>query len=108
MKIVRKEAKRLRREFLKRAAHRRAPWATLFPWRDREYLKSLSPLAPWFVATSIGAGAQIQSLLLVLGVGCAVLWFGFVFWNLLLVEGRLRDKEYILVGRHLLSKEYRR
>jgi hypothetical protein len=108
MNVLKAEMKRLRVGYLKRARHRNEPWAQMPGWRNTQYLKTITPLAPWFIAASIGAAPFIQTLLLVPGVLLAACWLGFVFWNLLVAEGRLRDREYRLIGRHLLSEEYRR
>ena len=76
--------------------------------RTKEYLKTTLPLLPWLLAASVEADSSTQLALLVPGALLTLAWLGFVFWTLLAVEGRARDKDYMQVGRYLLPEEYHR
>ena len=105
MNLVRKERTRLRRAYLRNEGRgHRIPDLL----RTREFTKATIPLLPWFVAASVEAGTGLQIALLVPGLLLTVIWLGFVFWTLLVVEARVRDKQYRQVGRYLLPEEYHR
>jgi hypothetical protein len=108
MKLFRREARRLRRRFLKKIAHREFDYHGFDNWVDWEFYKCGLPLAPAFVAMFVEGPTATTTFLFVLGGALTVIWFGFVFVNLLLVYSRYGDKRYMIVTRKHLSREYRR
>jgi hypothetical protein len=107
MTLLRKEAIRLRRKYLKKAAHRGFNYYSYDRWLDWEFAKTAIPLAPATIVSYADGLTTTATVLLCVGAPLSVLWFGFVMWTWISVASRLSDKQYRLVTRKHLSKEYR-
>ena len=104
MRLLRNEARRLRRKFLKKFARRTFDSHTFERWMDWQFAKSAIPLLPWFVFSYVEGQTATATTLLIVGAGLALSWFTFVFWNLLAVAARFQDKRYMLFTRKRLSR----
>ena len=107
MRLLRKEATRLRRKYLKKVAHRDFNYRAYDRWLDWEFAKTAIPLAPAAIVSYAEGPTTTATVLLCIGALLSVFWFAFVMWTWISVASRLGDKEYMLVTRKLLSKEYR-
>ena len=106
MKLLRNEATRLRRKYLKKVRHRTFDYHAYDRWLDWEYAKTAIPLAPWAIESYAFGYSNFASILFWFGIVISVLWFGFITWVWLSVATRLADKRYKLVTRKYLAKEY--
>lgn len=107
MRFLRNEAKRLRRKYLKKARHRGFNYHAYDRWLDWEYAKTAIPLVPAAVVSYVDGPTTTATFLFWLGVTLSLFWFGFVTWTWVSVASRLGNKQYMLVTRKHLSKEYR-
>ncbi len=103
MQLLRREAKQLRRKYLKKAAHRNFDYHSFDRWIDWEYAKSAIPLVPWIIVSYSEGQTAAATTLLIAGVPFTIFWFGFVSWNTLAVAARLQDKRYMLITRKYLE-----
>ncbi|RHW18156.1 hypothetical protein D1610_06635 [Sphingomonas gilva] len=108
MKLLEKERRRLRRKYLKKVAHRGFNYHAYDKWLDWEFARTGIPLLPGAIVSYADGLTTAATILLAAGAPFSLFWFGFVMWTWLSVAARLSDKQYMLVTRKLLSKEYSR
>jgi hypothetical protein len=106
VEMLRRKRRRLRRKYLKLSRHRRDP-GRFHDWLDRETYRSLLPLIPAGLVWAVWGPSTFATLLVVVAIVIGVGWFLFVYWQILVIASRKRDKQYRLVTRKHLSREYR-
>ena len=106
MNLLRNEARRLRRKYLKKVRHRDFNYHAYDRWLDWEYAKTFIPLTPWFVTSYVTGRTDTATVLFWAGASLSVFWFCFLTGVWVSVAVRLADKRYMLVTRKHLSKEY--
>jgi len=108
MNWLKNERRRLRRIYLKKAAHRTGGHYSVDRWLDWEFARTGIPAVTATIIATSTDRTLATDLIFATGLVLSVLWFGFVIATWVAVAARLSDKQYMLITRKQLSKEYRR